>query len=128
ASSAASAAVASPTIAVANLSGHIAFVGEPANGDPAQLFVARADGSSVAQITSDETAHFGLPSWSPDGKRLVFAKYVVADEIPVIWTANADGSGAAQLVDDTYAQVPSWSPDGSRIAYSRGDDTGQQGG
>ncbi|HEY1011057.1 MAG TPA: hypothetical protein VGE07_00030, partial [Herpetosiphonaceae bacterium] len=53
------------------------------------------------------------PSWSPDGKRLVFSMVYGEDGIYLI---NADGSGRQQIAP--HGSLPNWSPDGARIAYS----------
>ena len=61
-----------------------------------------------------------FPDWSPDGKRMVFAAEGSRTENTGVhpgsklWTANADGSGSAELCDGNW---PSWSPDGKKIAY-----------
>ncbi len=60
------------------------------------------------------------PDWSPDGKRIVFAaegsSTLNSGVHPgsKLWTANADGTAAAELCDGNW---PSWSPDGKKIAY-----------
>lgn len=57
------------------------------------------------------------PAWSPDGGRIVFARYDTHDY--EIFVMNGDGSNAVQLTDnDVNDYEPAWSPDGRKIAYS----------
>jgi Tol biopolymer transport system component len=56
--------------------------------------------------------------YSPDGKRIAFAK--LQQGVSAIWVANADGSDAHALPhDETFFDLrPAWSPSGRLIAYS----------
>ncbi len=57
------------------------------------------------------------PSWSPDGKQLVFTGYVGG--FSDLFIVNADGSGLKRLTNDRYADLhPAWSPDGKSIAFT----------
>jgi len=57
------------------------------------------------------------PSWSPDGKQLVFTGY--DGGISDLFVVNADGSGLHRLTNDKYADLqPSWGPDGKTIAFA----------
>ena len=57
------------------------------------------------------------PSWSPDGKRLVFTGY--DGGLSDLFMVNADGSNFHRLTNDKYADLqPSWSPDGKTIAFA----------
>ncbi len=57
------------------------------------------------------------PSWSPDGKRLVFTGY--DGGLSDLFIVNADGSDLHRLTSDKYADLePSWSPDGKTIAFA----------
>src|SRR5213595_2492488 len=57
------------------------------------------------------------PSWSPDGKRLVFTGY--DGGLSDLFVVNADGSGLHRLTNDKYADLqPSWAPDGKTIAFA----------
>jgi len=57
------------------------------------------------------------PSWSPDGKRLVFSGN--RGGITDLFMVNADGQGFRQLTDDRFGDLqPQWSPDGKTIAFA----------
>jgi hypothetical protein len=71
-----------------------------------------------------ETRRFDLnlesvtgPTWSPDGRRLVFSGN--HGGITDLYMINADGKNFRQLTDDRYADLqPQWSPDGKTIAFA----------
>jgi Tol biopolymer transport system component len=57
------------------------------------------------------------PSWSPDGKQLVFSGN--EGGITDLYVVNADGTGMRQLTHDRNGDVqPAWSPDGKTIAFA----------
>jgi TolB protein len=58
----------------------------------------------------------GLPTWSPDGKRVAFV--VFRKSAPELDVVDADGSGRTVVAHD--ATLPVWSPDGREIAFVRG--------
>ena len=51
------------------------------------------------------------PAWNPSGDRIAFVTH------GNLWTADADGTHRAQLVEE--ADDPAWSPNGRRIAFTR---------
>ncbi len=57
------------------------------------------------------------PSWSPDGKQIVFTGY--DGGLSDLFVVNVDGSNLHRLTHDKYADLePSWSPDGKTIAFT----------
>ena len=80
------------------------------------------DSTQVRQLThnmaSDES-----PTWSPDGKKIVFSSdrdYYTADTLrwrKDLYMVNADSTDLQRLTRTGNATLPKWCPDGSRIAY-----------
>jgi TolB protein len=92
---------------------------DPINSSTAEIYTMRADGTSKPVRLTDNHEEERGPTWSPDGKRILFScRRGGADfEICVM---NADGGGQRQLTDNDVPDLtPSWSPDGARIVFHR---------
>ena len=92
----------------------------------AGVMIMNADGSNVRNLTP--TGHQGDPSFTPDGKQIVFTRTDV-DNYDAVWLMNPDGSNQHELLAtrnavqsggtcgcDVDATV---SPDGKTITYIR---------
>ena len=82
---------------------------------PARVMMVRDDGTEVRPLTTGP-ANAGFPSWSPDGKHVVYR----------VWGETAEGLRIVGLEDRVvrtltsgYDNFPSWSPTGERIAFTR---------
>ena len=95
--------------------GHIAFVSNR-DGLGAEIYVMNADGSGQTRLTNN-IADDWYPSWSPDGRQIIFLSDRDGDI--EIYIMNADGSEQTRLTNSPGSEwLPSWSPDRSRIAFS----------
>jgi TolB protein len=61
-----------------------------------EVYVADMDGGGLKRLTNN-SAHDGLPTWSPDGKSIAFVSN--REGAWAIWVMNADGSNQRKLFD-----------------------------
>jgi TolB protein len=90
-----------------------------------ELFVMNADGSDNRQVTALGGANFG-PSWTPDGKKIIFASNFREPrsenfELYLI-DASASMAGADKLqqitFNPTFDGFPMFSPDGRKLIWA----------
>jgi TolB protein len=100
-------------------------VGEYSTFSEDDVFVMDADGGGQRQLTDEvERMHAGQPTWSPDGREIVF---VLGDAVPTtlparpgeLFVMSAGGSDARPLTRGSRDLHPAWSPDGREIAFTR---------
>lgn len=84
-------------------------------GKPARIMMMRPDGSELRDVTRT-AGNSGFPSWSPDGKRMVFR----------FWSETEYGLRIINLDDGSTTQLtsgsdnfPAWSPKGDVILFTR---------
>ncbi|HEY7899511.1 MAG TPA: basic secretory protein-like protein, partial [Gemmatimonadaceae bacterium] len=91
-------------------------------------FTAQTEGRDVLSIADVATGNViqydklpvdGVlsPSYSPDGKHIVFSG--VVDGVTDLFIVDSDGKNIRHVTKDRYGDLmPSWSPDGTRIAFA----------
>jgi Tol biopolymer transport system component len=84
----------------------------------AQLYRIQTSGEGLKQLTTGSYTSLA-PSFSRDGKRIVFARVGVG-----ILSMNLDGTGLRRLTTNGRDSYPTWSPDGKQIAFVRPFKTG----
>ncbi|MBP6786449.1 MAG: PD40 domain-containing protein [Candidatus Promineofilum sp.] len=87
----------------------IAFGRAPAGTDAArQLWLMRPDGGQARALTADPAASHGPPSWSADGRYLLFQRYAPAGGSTSVWRLEAATGEAVLLAEGGY--LPGWLP------------------
>jgi dipeptidyl aminopeptidase/acylaminoacyl peptidase len=79
------------------------------------IYLINLNGSGLTKLTSNSGLN-GFPSWSPDGRQIVFSSN--RDGMHKIYVMNADGSNQHAVAE--RGTQPSWSPDGSKILFVGG--------
>jgi hypothetical protein len=84
-------------------------------------FVVSRDGSNQRRILTDVVGDIRALGWRPDGDLMTFVVRDTAHPDGAIWSAAADGTGAALLYDGlaggcTSVFHPQWSPDGAKLS------------
>ena len=90
---------------------YVAFRGYWGIADGAYaLYIVSANGCATHRVTHMIAS---TPSWSPDGKSLVF------DGGNGIWKVHSNGTGLTRLAAARAATAPAWSPTHDQIAFVR---------
>jgi Tol biopolymer transport system component len=80
----------------------------------ATIMRVRRDGTGLEPLT-DGTVHSGFPSYSADGKQIVFRVWGGGNGLRILNLADRKVRTLTQLYDN----LPGWSPDGKRIVFTR---------
>ena len=93
------------------------FIGD--FGLSSEIYVMDADGKNTRRLTNNRKSDFS-PSWSPDGKWIVFSADRKGDDVNFeIYVMDADGNNQQRLTNNRVDDVsPSWSSDSKRIVFS----------
>jgi dipeptidyl aminopeptidase/acylaminoacyl peptidase len=93
----------------------------PGSSGPQELFTSELGGRGRLQLTHDGFPRF-LPHFSPDGRRLVYGKFLSGgygdpSAISVIVVYDLASGRETRLTSGGEETQAVWSPDGKRIAY-----------
>ena len=90
---------------------------------PEQIYVMRPNGTGLRQLTDDTITAHDHPSWSPDGRWILFARCPApwnASRVSELVLLKPDGSEQrtiARLPGSDCVSNMTWSPDGRKILY-----------
>jgi len=100
---------------IATSNGRIAFA-RGASGSE-DVYAINANGSFYGSLPFSSSASDVDPAWSADGTKIAFASNRSGADYE-IYTANADGTGLAQLTSNGFDDLePAWSPNGVSLAF-----------
>jgi TolB protein len=103
-------------------SGESLYVAGTVAPHDSELFSITPQGGDLRQLTRDNVNDID-PAWSPDGRRIAFARQVIDfDRYPSsLYEMDADGSHLRRLTKSGFDSSPSWAPDNVHLVFARRD-------
>jgi Tol biopolymer transport system component len=101
--------------------GRLVFQADTGSGY--QLYIVKANGHDLQQVTHVTNSDAVLADWSPDGRQIVYEHG--AEEYARVEIMNGDGTnvrvlaGTGSETDLTFAGDPSFTPDGEHIVFGK---------
>ena len=96
------------------------IAGDQSGQTGGDIFLARADGTDVRQITSGPAIE-SFPTWSPDGTRIAYRAFQDGSDSLVVVDASGGHAITLATVDALRADCtrgdPTWSPDGTILIF-----------
>ena len=84
------------------------------------LWKSKSDGSQRIQLSYPPLVAV-LPSWSPDGKQLVFYGFLPGRDAKLYTVSTDGGAPSEQIPEDSEKKLdPDWSADGTKIVFDNG--------
>ena len=84
----------------------------PAIGD---IAIINSDGTHL-EVLTDGKGNYGFPSWSPDGKKIVYRG--ATDSIKGLFIVDVETKKITRLTTNSHDNFPGWSPNGDLIAFT----------
>src|SRR4029079_6008933 len=102
---------------------HIVFCSNRSGPDNLELYIMKADGANVRQLTKAPGCYNGGPFFSPDGSKVIFPSDRKKKDHLQLYVINADGAGEKALTnnDNWVYWAPFWYKDGKHIVYTAAD-------
>lgn len=92
-------------------------------GGSVSIWRIRPDGSDLCQVAYHQGKKNELPTWSPDGRRIVFQSDRTGKW--QLWSVDLHGGDEIRLTNDQHNNnKPVWSPAGNRIVFYTSRDGG----
>ena len=91
----------------------------PHDSQRSHLFIMKADGTNIRQLTPPIWGSDGHASFSPDGNSILFSRiqHQIGKDNNSIQIMNLE-SGAVKKIAEIGVNFPDWSPDGQHIIFS----------
>jgi Tol biopolymer transport system component len=107
---------------------HLVFEFDAGDGSGAFVEIMRTDGSGVTNLTRATPCCSGQPSFTPDGRRIVFERFDPSTFDDGIWSMNVDGTDQRHVISPWpdgvgFATDPNVSPDGAILSFIGWDGT-----